>query len=211
MAIPTTGLLRGLHLKICLMIGFVPFVGHRRMTLRKNDHADEEGVGWMIFNFNAGEVFDIGIKIEENGKLFYDRGRAIIKDPVVQKLFEELAQEETKHKEKFEALKSQLPPSATASTVYDPNNELNLYLKMMADQHVFISSASTQAQIDQIKDAKDALRMAIAFEKDSVIFFLSMQEATEGTKGKEFIGTLVKEELEHLRRLSLELRKIGGK
>jgi len=165
----------------------------------------------MIFNFNAGEVFDIAIKIEENGKLFYDRGREIIKDPKVQKLFEELGQEEIKHKEKFETLKSQLPSSATASTVFDPNLELNLYLKMMADQHVFISSAGTQAQVDQIKDAKDALRMAIAFEKDSVIFFLSMQEATEGTKGKELIGTLVKEELDHLRRLSLELRKIGGK
>jgi rubrerythrin len=164
----------------------------------------------MIFHFNAGEVFDIAIKIEENGKLFYDRGREIIKDPKVQKLFEELAQEEIKHKEKFQSLKSQLPSSATAGTVFDPNDELNLYLKMMADQHVFISSAGVLSQLDQIKDAKDALKMAIGFEKDSVIFFLSMQNATEGTKGKEFIGSLVNEEMGHLRRLSLELRKIGG-
>ena len=55
----------------------------------------------MMFNFNAAEVFDIAIKIEENGKQFYDRSREIIKDPEVQKLFAELAQEEIKHKEKF--------------------------------------------------------------------------------------------------------------
>jgi rubrerythrin len=165
----------------------------------------------MMFNFNAGEVFDIAIKIEENGKLFYDRGREIIKDTRVQELFKELAQEEIKHKEKFEALKSQLPSSVTSATVFDPENELNLYLKMMADQHIFISSANVRSQVDQIKDAADALRMAIGFEKDSVIFFLSMQDATEGAKGKELIGTLVKEELDHLRRLSIELRKIGGK
>jgi rubrerythrin len=165
----------------------------------------------MIFNFNAGEVFDIAIKIEENGKRFYDRGRELINDHEVQKLFEELAGEEAKHKEKFETLKSQLPPSATSSTVFDLNHELDLYIKMMADQHVFISSESVEAQLDLIRDARDALRMAVEFEKDSVIFFLSMQEATEGTRGKEFIGSLIKEEQEHLRRLSVELKKFGRK
>jgi rubrerythrin len=165
----------------------------------------------MIFHFNAVEVFDIAIKIEENGKHFYDRSREIIKEPEVKKLFEELAQEEVKHKEKFKTLKSQLPASAASGAVFDPNQELDLYIKMMADQHVFISSESLEAQLGGIKDAKDALRLAVEFEKDSVIFFLTMQEATEGAKGKEFIGSLVKEEQEHLRRLSLELKRFGRK
>jgi rubrerythrin len=165
----------------------------------------------MIFNFNASEVFDIAIKIEENGKYFYDRGREIIKDPEVKRLFEELALEELKHKERFETLKRQLSASAASGAVFDPSHELDLYIKMMADQHVFISTESVKAQLDQIKDARDALKMAVEFEKDSVIFFLSMQEATEGTKGKEMIGALVKEEQEHLRRLALELKKLGHK
>jgi rubrerythrin len=76
---------------------------------------------------------------------------------------------------------------------------------------VFISSESLEAQLGGIKDARDALKLAVEFEKDSVIFFLSMQDATEGAKGKDFIGSLVKEEQEHLRRLSLELKKIGPK
>jgi rubrerythrin len=165
----------------------------------------------MMFNFNAAEVFDIAIKIEENGKKFYDRGREIIKDPNVQELFQELAQEEIKHKEKFKTLKSELPVSAASGGVFDPNHELDMYIKMMADQHVFISDDSLEAQLARIKDARDALRLAMEFEKDSVIFFLSLQDATEGTKGKEFIGSLVKEEQEHLRRLALELKKIGRK
>ena len=165
----------------------------------------------MIFNFNAAEVFDIAINIEENGKQFYDRSREIVKDPEVIKLFEELAREEITHKEKFQALKSQLPASAASGAVFDPNHELDLYIKMMADQHVFISSESLEAQLGGIKDARDALKLAVEFEKDSVIFFLSMQDATEGAQGKDFIGSLVKEEQEHLRRLSLELKKIGRK
>jgi rubrerythrin len=165
----------------------------------------------MIFNFNAGEIFDIAIKIEENGKRFYDRSLEIIKDPEVKKLFAELAGQEVEHKKRFEALKSQLPAEVTKGNVYDPNNELDLYIKMMADQHVFISADNLDAQMEQIKDAKDALKLAIEFEKDSVIFFLSMQEATEGKKGQELIYSLVKEEQEHLRRLSLELKKIARK
>jgi rubrerythrin len=165
----------------------------------------------MIFNFNAAEVFDIAIKIEENGKRFYDQSREIIKDPVVQQLFAELAQEEIKHKEKFTTLKSQLPASADAGSVFDPDHELDLYLKMMADQHVFISSENVDAQLGKIQNATDALKRAIEFEKDSVIFFLTMQDATEQAQGKEFIGSLVKEEQEHLRRLSLELKRLGRK
>ena len=163
----------------------------------------------MIFNFNAAEVFDIAIQIEENGKQFYDRGREIIKDPGVQKLFEELGQAEIKHRETFVSLKGQLPASAASGGVFDPNDELSLYIKMMADQHVFISSGDIQARLAQIKNAADALRMAIEFEKDTVIFFLSMQDATDGVRGKEFIGSLIREELEHLRRLSVELKRVG--
>jgi rubrerythrin len=165
----------------------------------------------MIFCFNATEIFDVAIKIEENGKRFYDQSREIITDPEVKKLFEELGQEEVKHKEKFQALKSQLPSGSGACTVFDPNHELNLYINMMADQHVFTADGSVETKLAGIKDAKDALKLAVEFEKDSVIFFLSMQDATEGAKDKEFIGTLVKEEQEHLRRLSLELKRFARK
>ena len=165
----------------------------------------------MIFCFNAAEIFDVAIKIEENGKRFYDRSREIIKDPDVKKLFEELGQEEVKHKEKFQTLKSQLPSGPGACSVFDPNHELNLYINMMADQHVFTADESVEAKLAGIKDAQDALKLAVEFEKDTVIFFLSMQDATEGAKDKEFIGTLVKEEQEHLRRLSLELKRFRRK
>ena len=163
----------------------------------------------MIFHFNAAEVFDIAINIEENGKLFYDRSREIIKDQEVKKLFEELAQEEVKHKEKFQTLKSQLPASAASGAVFDPNHELDLYIKMMADQHVFVSGSALDEQLSHIKTAADALKLAIQFEKDSVLFFLTMQDATCDDKGRDLIQLLVKEEQEHLKRLSLELRKLG--
>jgi rubrerythrin len=163
----------------------------------------------MIFNFNAAEVFRVAIKIEENGKKFYDHAAKVIDDPVVKKLFEELAVQEVDHKKRFEELKAQLPAQPQTSDVWFPENEMEAYLKMMADQHVFTSDETLQAALAELKNVRDALKMAIEFEKDSVIFFLSMQEATDNKKDQEMIGLLVKEEQAHLRRLALELARLG--
>ncbi|WP_448384194.1 ferritin-like domain-containing protein [Desulfosoma sp.] len=162
----------------------------------------------MIFGFNAAEVFQIAVEIEENGKTFYEKALAKIDDPDVQAIFKDLALQEVEHKKKFMELKAKLPQQASQPTVFDPNNEMANYLKMMADGHVFRTSDNVDRKLAQVKDAVDALRMAMEFEKDSVIFFLSMQDATEEEKGRQFIGLLVKEEQEHLRRLAVQLKKM---
>jgi rubrerythrin len=165
----------------------------------------------MIFNFNAAEVFKIAVEIEENGKRFYEQSLSCIDDPEVKQLFEELASEEVQHKKKFQSMLAELPKEAAAPTVFDPDNQQAQYIRMMADQHVFARSESVDTKVCELKDMRDALRLAIDFEKDSVIFFLSMQEATDSKKGKELVNLLVKEEQEHLRRLSAQLHRVTRK
>ena len=162
----------------------------------------------MSYSFNAGEVFKIAIQIEENGKHFYDESRKVIDNAAVQKLFAELGDQEIEHKKKFESLMAQLPPASVSPAVWDPDNELDRYIKMMADDHVFVSSVSVRDQLARVSDAKSALKMAIEFEKDSVLFFLTLEEVTE-KKEQDLIKTLVKEEQAHLKRLTLELMKLG--
>jgi rubrerythrin len=163
----------------------------------------------MMFCFNAAEIFQIAIEIEENGKVFYEKAQSRFEDPEVKSLFQELGLEEVEHKKKFQNLKAQLPQAATAATVGDPQHELEMYIKMMADQHVFRLGKELDGQLAAISNAADALRLAIQFEKDSLLFFLSMQEATCEEKGRELVSLLVKEEQEHLRRLSLQLRRMS--
>ncbi len=162
----------------------------------------------MLFGFNAAEVFDIAIEIEENGKAFYEQAIALVDDPDVKELLADLARQEVEHKNKFLELKAGLPGPASAGTVYDPDQQVNEYLKMMADQHVFRTGEGVSDKLEAVGNATDALKMAIEFEKDTIIFFLSMQDATDEKKGRELIALLIKEEQEHLRRLSVELRKI---
>ncbi len=161
----------------------------------------------MSYGFNAGEVFKIAIQIEENGRKFYEESQKNIRSAEVRALFADLALQETEHKRKFEVLRAQLPPESTTRTVWDPENELDQYIKMMADDHVFISSGDIKTQIVRIRDTSDALKLAIEFEKDTLVFFLSLDEAAAGEKDQEFIKSLLKEEQEHLRRRTLELRK----
>lgn len=162
----------------------------------------------MLFGFNAAEVFDIAINIEENGKTFYTRAAQMVDDPDVKTLFQQLAQEEEVHKARFTELKKLLPPQAKESTVPDLSNELDLYIKMMADEHIFSKASGVEQELKKISSLQDALRLAIQFEKDSVLFFVSMKEATDDTKGREMIDLLIKEEQEHVKRLSLALRKV---
>lgn len=76
-------------------------------------------------------------------------------------------------------------------------------VKVMADQHVFKSCGPLNVQLDQIKDVQGALKLVLQFEKDSVIFFLGMQEATCEGKDRDRITLLIKEEQSHVRWLSL--------
>ena len=162
----------------------------------------------MIYGFNAGEAFKIALEIEENGRLFYEKAQSKTDDPDVKKIFAELGQEELTHKERFTALLNELPQGTTDSTVWDPQNEIDQYLKMTADMHVFRTSANVEDAIAKISGPVEALKLAIGFEKDSIIFFLEMQGLAEDAKSAEKIGQLVKEEQTHLKKLSLLVNKL---
>ena len=162
----------------------------------------------MIYGFNANEVFQIAIDMEGNGKFFYEKAMEIIDDPDVKELLAFLAQEEGEHLKKFTELKAQLPKTATEDTIWDPEHEMNKYLQMMADMHVFRSDFDVEEKLSRVKNPEDVLKLGIQFEKDSIIFFLTIQDATEEKKGQELIGQLVDEEKKHLNKLSLELGKL---
>ena len=162
----------------------------------------------MIYGFNAGEVFKIAIDIEENGRLFYSKALTKADHPLVAEIFEDLGQEEIKHKQRFTELMNELPDATTGNTVWDPDNEMDQYLKMMADMHVFRKSEDVDAKIAEIGGPEEALKMAMEFEKDSIVFFAELQSLTETDEASKNIGQLVREEQQHLKRLALQLRKL---
>jgi rubrerythrin len=161
----------------------------------------------MLFCFNATEVFRIASEIKDRCVAFYEKAQDVIQDAEVKQLFGALAREETEHKARIESLQAKVPPGGWTPGVSDPEQELDHYIKMMADQHVFSSADDLDARLAQVRSTRDALKLALQLEKDSVIFFLGMQEATCEGRDRDLLALLIREEQDHVRRLSLQFRK----
>jgi rubrerythrin len=160
-----------------------------------------------IYGFNASEIFQVALDIEKNGKHFYEKAITLVEDPDFKSLLEFLAKEEDKHIKTFTELKAQLPETATKDTVWDPSHEMDQYLQMMAEMNVFRSDLDVDKKLSDIKKPEDIIKLGIQFEKDSVVFYTTIQDATEEKKGREFIGQLVGEEKKHLKKLCQALGK----
>jgi len=162
----------------------------------------------MMYCFNAAEVFQLALEIKENGRAFYEQAQNRIQDPEIRKEFAALAQEEREHMNRINQLKADSVWGSLPSTP-DPDNELEVYVKATADQHVYKTCGALSTRLDAIQDVADVLKLALQFEKDSVIFFLSMQEAICEGKDREVVDILLKEDLKRVKQLSMQIQRMG--
>ena len=165
----------------------------------------------MSFNFNADEIFQMGVLIETNGQKFYEAVAKNASDPPAQKLFLDLSRWESQHIELFKKLKQRLPESAKREDLFDPNQELYLYLKATADSHVFIKNRDMLHLASTCKTPLEALDLAIAFEKDSVVFYTTMKKLVPEHLGKDEIDTLIDEEISHIFALTQKKKELEVK
>ena len=165
----------------------------------------------MSFNFNADEIFQMGVLIETNGQKFYEAVAKNASDPPAQKLFLDLSRWESQHIELFKKLKQRLPESAKREDLFDPNQELYLYLKATADSHVFIKNRDMPHLASTCKTPLEALDLAIAFEKYSVVFYTTMKKLVPEHLGKDEIDTLIDEEISHIFALTQKKKELEVK
>jgi rubrerythrin len=156
----------------------------------------------------ADELFGIGVEIEKNGRLFYASAASNAAGSSIRQLLNELAQWEKAHIEIFTSLRNKLPPQAKNENLYDPSDEISLYLKATADNHVFIKNSNMEALAGGCKTPREILNIALSFEKDSVVFYASAREAVADGAGKAEIEQLIHEELTHIGFITRELQKI---
>jgi rubrerythrin len=162
----------------------------------------------MSFNFNADEIFQMGVLIETNGQKFYEAVAKNASDPAAQKLFLDLSRWESQHIELFQKLRQGLPESAKREDLFDPNQEIHLYLKATADSHVFIKNKDIPHLASTCKTPLEALDLAVAFEKDSIVFYTTMKKLVPEHLGKGAIDTLIDEEVSHIFALTQKKKEL---
>jgi rubrerythrin len=164
----------------------------------------------MPINFSADEVFEMGMDIERNGEAYYRKAAELSKDAKIKSVFTDLMQQEAIHYRVFKDLRGKLPPRATLPTVADPDSEEYLYLDALVKSRLFTNVREAEAVAAKVGSAVEALRAALVFEKDTVLFFQSMKSMTDERLGKGEIDRLIEEEYRHIVRISNLIKELGG-
>jgi rubrerythrin len=131
----------------------------------------------MSISFNADEIFEMAQRIEENGARFYRQVAEETEDSGTRELLLELAAKEDEHGRFFAAMRADFAEQANAPIHFKPDEETSAYLRAWADGHVFDAGSDPVNSLNSQRDMVDILKMAIALEKESIIFYLGFKDA----------------------------------
>jgi len=164
----------------------------------------------MAMIYNADEVFKMGEQIERNGCRFYARAAEQSDEAGVKQLLRRLADMEAEHETLFADMRREISRQGAAQVDYDPDNDVSRYLQASADSHVFNVRGGLESLLTGQESAPEVLRLALGFEKDSVVFFLGIRELVPAELGKDRIDWLIRQEMAHITDLASQLRSLEG-
>ncbi len=151
--------------------------------------------------FKAADAVQAAVDIEKKGEEFYaGLAKAAASQPL-RELFIHLAGEEKKHELTFSALLSRL--ADTELPAWSTEDEYAMYVGALVDSHSLFDAAGG-ARLAKGGSADEALRFAIAFEKDTLLFFMELKDLVPDAH-QPAVQALIEEERKHIRQLSAML------
>jgi len=162
----------------------------------------------MGISFNADEVFEMGMDIEQNGEAYYRKAVELTEDPEIKKIFDDLMTAEQQHYETFKKLRENLPAKDTTPLVSDPDDQEYRYLDALVKSRLFNNVREAEEVVSKASGPIEALQGALTFEKDTILFFTEMKARTREDLGKNEIDRLIAEEREHIIWISGMIKKI---
>jgi len=156
----------------------------------------------MPNEFNANDIFEMAVKIEQNGAIFYRNAAKQMEEEENKAFLLELASMEDGHVVTFSNMQKQLKGTEVFSSNFDPDDENILYLKALADTRVFFEKEQPDNSF------KSILSTAIQTEKDSIAFYLGMKGLVPANSGQSKIDDIIKEEMSHIRLLAGKLTEL---
>lgn len=161
----------------------------------------------MGMPFNADEVFEMAEQIERNGGKFYRA--AAKKFPALSKVLLDLAAMEDEHLKTFANMRAELSGTELEEPVFDPDGQAQMYLRVMAEGHVFDLKTDPAEQLANKNTPQDVLKMAIGVERDSIAFYVGLKEAVSRKAGKDKVEDIIKEEMGHIVTLNQKLQDLA--
>ena len=148
--------------------------------------------------FKSSEIVKFAVQIEKNGRDFYDQASKGVKAESAKKIFELLSYEEQLHIAVFEGILNQLDKHEPAESY---PGEYADYMLALVSESVFTKNKQGYEIARTIRNDKQALELAIGFEKDSILFYYEMKRYVWEGFHKD-VDKLIAQEQEHLKKLS---------
>ncbi len=158
----------------------------------------------MATFFRANEIAKFAVEIERRGQEFYRQAALNAEEPEARKFFEYFAGEEAKHEQLFQQLFDRL--GSIELPAWSTADEYVEYLTALIDSHQIFTPGLAQRLAEKAKDRNEAIRMAMAFEKDTILLFMEMRDLVPESE-KPFIMEIIEEEHRHLKMLNGALSK----
>jgi len=154
--------------------------------------------------FRATDVIELALELEKNGEAYYRAVAAKVESQEVRVLFEELAQQEVYHYQTFQ----QLAQTAWDKPLMAPDQWQDYlgYLQATVQSAFFEGQDKSLALAEKVESEEEAIRMAMDFEKETLLFFHDLRDLVPAGE-KKTIGRIIDEEKAHLRRLADMLPK----
>lgn len=152
----------------------------------------------MSITFDAFEILEMAEQIERNGVKFYRKAAQGVSDQNMCRMLLSLAEMEVEHEKIFAGMKKQLSEETKEPQVFDPENEIALYLHAMANSHVFNLNRDLSKELKGHENAEEILTLAIGAEKDSIIFYLGLKDFVPVEAGKDKVEAIIREEMGHI-------------
>ena len=151
--------------------------------------------------FSLKDIIDIAVQIEKNGERVYRNAAQKIKNPLLRSLLYRLADEEAGHAKWFEALIE----TVTGTGDFQEQEKMGraLLKNAVGDQ----SFTLEDADFSSMETIEDLLKLAIEFEKDTVLFYGMLQPLIEDQKTLEQLHAIIQEEENHATCLKERLGK----
>jgi len=148
--------------------------------------------------FAGREIVEISVQIEKNGMDYYNALIKKTKNMKAKEVFKYLAGEEEKHIIIFKNILDALEKYEPQEVVTD---EYFAYMNALASEHVFTIKNKGLDMAGKTKSDKEAIRLGIGFEKDSIIFYEGMKNVVP-ERDKKTVDAVIEQEKTHLRKLS---------
>jgi rubrerythrin len=156
----------------------------------------------MSVVLSAEEIFNMAMEIEKSGYAYYKTVADSTNDTDLRELFLYLAEQEQKHYDFFQELSKEVEELQIAGEDWEAISE---YIKATTDSRFFIGEDKAIQEARKTTDVKEAIDVAIGFEKDTLLFFHEIRQVTP-SKAHKATDQIIDEERRHVKQL-LERKK----